>query len=137
MEIKIDGPEPIRMTPGSAGYDLRTQVDFVLESTCTHTVNCCLKIEIPEGYVGLICPRSGLASQGITVLNAPGVIDSDYRGEVKVILANLSAHRHQFLGGDRVAQLLIVPITAVTWVHCTNLSKTTRGSRGFGSTGGS
>ena len=95
-----------------------------------------LKLEIPCGYEGQVRPRSGLAlKQGLTVLNAPGTIDSDYRGDLGVILVNLSAEAQTIEAGDRVAQLLIAPVVQATLVEAVELSASERGAGGFGSTG--
>jgi len=95
-----------------------------------------MMIEIPEGYEGQIRPRSGLAlKHGFTVLNTPGTIDSDYRGEVKVILVSNSNQKLQIKAGDRIAQLVIAPVTQAKFVAVEELSSTDRGANGFGSTG--
>lgn len=93
-------------------------------------------LEIPSGFEGQVRPRSGLAAKhGITVLNAPGTIDADYRGEVCVILINHGDRSVSFQTGDRIAQLVFAPVTQVTWVRADGLSVTERGEGGFGSTG--
>ena len=96
-----------------------------------------LTIALPEGYEAQVRPRSGLAlNHGITCLNAPGTIDSDYRGEVKVILINHGAEDLAIRRGDRIAQLVIAPVTRAAWDEVESLSETGRGAGGFGSTGG-
>ena len=140
--IKFTGPQPTRATAGSAAYDLRyTPTDddesIVVHANSTKVLPTGLSIELPEGYVALVCSRSGLAAKhGIQVLNAPGVIDSDYRGEIRVILHNNSDHSVIFRAGDRIAQLMIVPVLSVDWVSVDALGETDRGDGGFGSTGG-
>lgn len=99
-------------------------------------VKCGVAVAIPEGHVGLVCPRSGLALKyGVTVLNAPGVIDPGYRGEVGVILVNLSNINYVVENGDRIAQLLIIATASVRTSQVQHLPESTRGSDGFGSTG--
>jgi len=95
-----------------------------------------LVMEIPAGYEGQIRPRSGLAlKHGVTCLNTPGTIDSDYRGEVKVILINLGAEDFTIRRGDRIAQMVVAPVAQAGWVEVDDLDETTRGAGGFGSTG--
>ena len=140
MVIKFTGQQPTRATSGSAAYDLRfapKSGDLVtVHSRSTKTLPTGLSIELPEGYAALVCSRSGLAAKhGIQVLNAPGVIDSDYRGEIGVILHNNSDNCVVFRAGDRIAQLMIVPVLQVDWVSVDALGETDRGDGGFGSTG--
>lgn len=134
------GFAPTRATDGSAGLDLRA----ALEKQClchilpneTVVIPTGLWVEIPKGYVGLICPRSGLAKyDALTVLNAPGILDADFRGEVQVLLHNTSSLRRIIAHYDRIAQLVIVPCPAVQLVEVPELSETVRGSGGFGSSG--
>lgn len=138
--IKFTGPQPTRATAGSAAYDLRyTPKDgdsIVVRPNDTEVLPTGLSIELPEGYAALVCSRSGLAAKhGIQVLNAPGVIDSDYRGEIGVILHNAGDNDVIFRAGDRIAQLMIVPVLSVDWVSVDVLGETDRGNGGFGSTG--
>lgn len=138
--IKFTGPQPTRATAGSAAYDLRFTPQYsdsaIVRSNDTEILSTGLSIELPEGYAALVCSRSGLAAKhGIQVLNAPGVIDSDYRGEIRVILHNTGNDDVIFRAGDRIAQLMIVPVLSVDWVGVDALGETNRGNGGFGSTG--
>tara|TARA_R110002020_G_scaffold32962_9_gene100875 strand:- start:110 stop:616 length:507 start_codon:yes stop_codon:yes gene_type:complete len=131
---------PAYETPGSAGMDLRAAVDegapLVIAPGGRFAVSTGLVMEIPEGFEGQVRPRSGLAlKSGVTCLNSPGTIDSDYRGEVKVILANLGAEPFVVTRGMRIAQLIIAPVVQVRLTVTEALSETGRGSGGFGSTG--
>jgi dUTP pyrophosphatase len=131
-------PLPAYATLGSAGMDLRAAVEepIVLEPGKRCLVPTGLRIALPEGYEAQIRPRSGLAiKQGITVANAPGTVDSDYRGEVKVGLVNLSDSAYIIQRGDRIAQMVVAPVTRVTWQPVGSLDETARGAGGFGSTG--
>lgn len=143
MKIKRIGehalPLPSRATAGSAGFDLRARLGVgemcVLEPGKILLVRTGFAAQIPAGWCGLVCPRSGMALRGITVLNAPGVIDSDYRGEIGVILVNHGSISRGILHGDRIAQLVLVPgATAAALEEVAELDDTARGSGGFGST---
>ncbi len=137
IDVKFKGVKPTRATDGSAGYDLICNEEFgnVLCAQQFYAFETGTFVEIPKGYVGKVCPRSGLAAKkGVTVLNAPGIIDSDYRGEIKVILINLGNNDVAFSRGDRIAQLLIQKVEDVAFIEC-ELSETERGDGGFGSTG--
>ncbi|MCY0093168.1 dUTP diphosphatase [Hoeflea ulvae] len=131
---------PAYETPGSAGMDLRAAVEdnapLTLAPGGRFAVPTGLVMEIPFGFEGQVRPRSGLAlKSGITCLNTPGTIDSDYRGEVKVILANLGAEPFTVSRGMRIAQLVIAPVVQARLVLEDTLSQTARGAGGFGSTG--
>lgn len=129
---------PSYATPHSAGLDLRAAVDepVVLKPMERALIPTGFIFEIPEGYEGQVRPRSGLAiKKGITVLNSPGTIDSDYRGEVKVILINLGQEEVVIERGERIAQLIIAPVSRVELVEVEEVSATARGEGGFGSTG--
>jgi dUTP pyrophosphatase len=131
-------PLPAYATPGAAGLDLRAHLDasLVLQPMQRAMVPTGLFLEIPPGYEGQVRPRSGLAAkQGITCLNTPGTIDSDYRGEVKVILINLDTEPHTIQHGDRIAQLVFQQVARVVWIESEALSDTERGVGGFGHTG--
>lgn len=122
---------------GDAGIDLRSAEELVLQPGSRATVRCGFAVAIPDGFAGLVIPRSGLASRhGVTVLNAPGLVDSGYRGEVKVVLHNTDASEPFEVGmGDRIAQLAIVETPHVTLVPREALDETVRGAGGFGSSG--
>ena len=131
---------PAYMTAGAAGMDLASAADapVTLGPGQRAAVPTGLVLEIPEGYEGQVRPRSGLARKhGVTLANAPGTIDSDYRGEVVVLLVNLGQEAHVIAPGDRIAQLVIAPVTRVDLVEAEadDLSSTDRGSGGFGHTG--
>jgi dUTP pyrophosphatase len=123
-------------TAGAAGLDLRADEDFSLAPGERRLVPTGLALEIPAGHEGQVRPRSGLAARhGIGLVNAPGTIDADYRGEVQVILVNLGQAPYAARRGERIAQLVIAPVTRVEPVLAEELSDTHRGDGGFGSTG--
>ena len=131
-------PLPDYETEASAGMDLRANLSepVVLKPLDRAIIKTGLFIELPVGYEAQVRPRSGLAAKkGITVLNAPGTIDADYRGEVGVILVNLSNEDFQVENGERIAQLVIAQHTRVNWEQVEMLEETERGAGGFGSTG--
>lgn len=142
MNIKIINksvhPLPAYETGSSAGMDLRANIPEAiqlqpLERTIVKTG---LFIELPVGYEAQVRPRSGLAAKkGITVLNSPGTIDADYRGEIGVILVNLSNEAYSIENGDRVAQMVISKHEHISWKEVEELEETSRGAGGFGSTG--
>ena len=135
-ESKFDLPS--YATKASAGADLKAVLDDPLELGPLERkiVPTGLKIALPEGYEAQVRPRSGLASKhGITVLNAPGTIDADYRGEIGVILVNLSNTAFTIHPGERIAQLVVAKFEQIDWLPTQQLSKTERGEGGFGSTG--
>lgn len=132
-----DLPLPAYQSAGSTGMDLLAAEDLVLEPRGRSAVATGLAIALPQGYEAQIRPRSGLALRhGITVANAPGTIDSDYRGEVRVILVNLGDESFSVRRGDRIAQLVVAPVSRVIWEEVCALPETDRGAGGFGSTGG-
>ncbi|MCB1153448.1 dUTP diphosphatase [bacterium] len=138
LEGAEDLPLPSYMTPHAAGMDLRAAVTepLTLEPGDRNAVPTGLAFAIPPGYEGQVRPRSGLAlKSGITVPNAPGTIDADYRGEVKVILANMGSEPFTIHRGDRIAQLIIAPVTHAEMVAVDELDDTDRGDGGFGHTG--
>lgn len=133
-----DLPLPRYQTELSAGLDLLADLDapLTLGSLERALVPTGLSIELPPGFEGQVRPRSGLAARhGLTCLNAPGTIDADYRGEVKVILVNLSNAPVTLARGDRIAQLVVAPVSRAALVEVDALSQSARGSAGFGSTG--
>jgi dUTP pyrophosphatase len=129
---------PSYETTASAGMDLRAHIDapIVLQPLERIIVKTGLFIELPVGYEAQVRPRSGLAAKkGITVANAPGTIDADYRGEIGVILINLSKEAYTIENGERVAQMVIAKHERALWEEVSELSQTSRGAGGFGSTG--
>lgn len=129
-------PLPRYMTEGAAGLDLCADSACVLGPMERALVPTGLAIAIPPGYEGQVRPRSGLAvKRGVTVLNAPGTIDSDYRGEVQVILVNLSDRHVELARGERIAQLVLAKVERAELVEVAELAETARGDGGFGSTG--
>lgn len=138
--LQVAGAEgihpPTRATSGAAGYDLHAAEDVSLEPGRFLAIATGHAIAIPEGFEGQVRPRSGLAAKhGVTVLNAPGTIDADYRGEVKVILVNFGPETFSIRRNDRIAQLVIAPVTTAVFEPVARLPETVRGSGGFGSTG--
>jgi dUTP pyrophosphatase len=131
-------PLPAYMTPGAAGLDLRADLAEAawLEPGRWCLIPTGLAVAIPDGFEGQIRPRSGRAvREGLTVLNAPGTIDADYRGEVQVLLVNFGPERIEIRPGDRIAQLVVGPVLRVEWREVDALPATGRGDGGFGSTG--
>jgi len=129
-------PLPAYATEHAAGLDVVAAEELTLAPGARHAVATGFAIAIPEGYEVQVRPRSGLAlKQGITCLNTPGTIDADYRGEVKVILANLGAEPFEIRRGDRIAQLVPAPVQRARFAEVEELDETRRGAGGFGSTG--
>ena len=129
-------PLPRYASEDAAGLDVAAAEELTLEPGQRHAVATGFAIEIPRGYEVQVRPRSGLAMKhGITCLNTPGTIDSDYRGEVKVILVNLGQEPFDIRRGERIAQLVPAPVLRADFVEASELSDTGRGSGGFGSTG--
>lgn len=130
-------PLPAYATTGAAGMDVVSAEDVVIAPGARHAVATGFAVAIPAGYEIQVRPRSGLAlKHGITVPNTPGTIDSDYRGELKVILINLGTEPFTIQRGDRVAQLVLAPVVQAAWDEVAELDATERGAGGFGSTGG-
>ncbi|WP_206241905.1 dUTP diphosphatase [Novosphingobium terrae] len=130
-------PLPAYATSGAAGMDVVSAEDVVLAPGARHAVATGLSMAIPAGFEIQVRPRSGLAlKHGISAPNAPGTIDSDYRGEVKIILINHGDKAFEILRGDRVAQLVLAPVVQGGWLEVEELDATDRGEGGFGSTGG-
>lgn len=134
-----DLPLPAYESDGAAGMDLRAALPaepVVLAPGARGLVPTGLVIQLPAGFEAQVRPRSGLAARhGVTVLNSPGTVDSDYRGEIKVILINLGEDALTIRHGDRIAQLVIAPVTRATLAEAEALDETARGAGGFGSTG--
>lgn len=138
QRLREDARVPSYATSGAAGLDLSAALDAPLELSpgARAAVPTGIAIELPPGTEGQVRPRSGLAMRhGVTVLNAPGTIDEDYRGEVRVLLVNLGDTEFVVESGDRIAQLVVAPVHRVEVVLATELSGTDRGDGGFGSTG--
>lgn len=128
---------PAYATQGAAGMDVLSAEDVTIAPGARHAVATGLAMAIPLGFEIQVRPRSGLAlKHGITVPNTPGTIDSDYRGELKVILINHGSDPFEIRRGDRVAQLVLAPVTRAVWLAVDELDETERGEGGFGSTGG-
>lgn len=128
---------PAYATDGAAGMDAVAAEDVTIAPGERHAVATGLALAIPHGFEIQVRPRSGLAlKHGITVPNTPGTIDSDYRGELKVILINHGSEPFEIRRGDRVAQLVLAPVTRAAWLPVDELDETARGEGGFGSTGG-
>ncbi|MAI28265.1 MAG: dUTP diphosphatase [Flavobacteriales bacterium] len=142
MEIKIINRSkhvtPKYETKNSAGMDIKASLTspIVLKPLERILIKTGLFVELPNGYEAQVRPRSGLSlKKGITILNSPGTIDADYRGEIGIILINLSNSNFEINDGDRIAQLVISKYERISWVEVDSLSETSRGSDGFGSTG--
>jgi dUTP pyrophosphatase len=129
-------PLPSYASAGAAGLDMVAAESLTLAPGTRHAVATGFAIAIPEGFEVQVRPRSGLAlKHGITCLNTPGTIDSDYRGEVKVILANLGSESFEVVRGERIAQLVPAPVVRAAFLEADSLDETERGGGGFGSTG--
>lgn len=136
MEIKVKGNIPQYGRQGDAGADLISTEASLIRPGARAVVPTGTWIEIPEGYVGLVHPRSGMAMKhGLTVTNAPGTIDAGFRGEIKVLLINHGTKAVEIESGQRIAQLVIQEFVSATFVQVDELSETARGEKGFGSTG--
>lgn len=142
IEIKIinksGNSNPEYVTMGSAGMDLRAYLheDIVLKPGERVTIPTGIYIELPDGLQAEVRPRSGLALKyGITVLNTPGTVDSDYRGEIKVILINLSSENFVIRNGERIAQLVITKYEKISWINVSEIESTKRAGGGFGHSG--
>lgn len=142
IQVKIinrsSNPLPAYETAGAAGMDIRASLTEAVELKPLERalIPTGLFIELPHGFEAQVRPRSGLAiKQGITCLNTPGTIDSDYRGEIKVILINLSADLQKINNGDRIAQMVIQQVEQASWLVVDTLNETVRGEGGFGHTG--
>ncbi len=138
QRLTPDVPLPAYSHPGDAGADLVTTVEVRLEPGERVLVPTGLALALPDGYVGLVHPRSGLAARcGLSIVNTPGTVDAGYRGEVKVLLVNLDPHEPVVLSrGDRIAQLVIQRVERARFVEVDALPGSVRGAGGYGSTGG-
>ncbi len=137
LDHGADLPLPAYATAGAAGMDVVAAEAVTLAPGGRHAVATGLAMAIPPGFEVQVRPRSGLAlKHGITVPNTPGTIDSDYRGELKVILINHGTAPFEVRRGDRIAQLVLAPVVQAAWLEVHALDETTRGAGGFGSTGG-
>lgn len=134
QQLDFDLPMPSYAHPGDAGLDLYAAAPALVTGE-TALIPTGVAVAVPDGYVGLVCPRSGLSKYGVTVANAPGVVDSGYRGELMVRLTTTSKTPYRVNFGDRIAQLLIVPIARPEVTVVDRLDDTERGANGFGSTG--
>lgn len=137
QQLDPELPVPTYAYAGDAGVDLRAACDEVLQPFERKLIPCGIALAIPRGYAGFVLPRSGLAiKHGVSLVNAPGLIDSDYRGELCAVLVNLDAHEPFVVKrGDRIAQLVIMPVPAVEFAASEKLPDTERGAGGFGSSG--
>lgn len=142
IEVRIvnhsTNPLPAYATPGSSGMDIRANLhqEIILKPLERALIPTGLYIELPQGYEAQVRPRSGLAlKQGLTCLNSPGTVDADYRGELKVLLINLSSEAQHIHHGDRIAQMVIQKVELVEWLLVEDLAATKRGTGGFGHTG--
>ncbi|MDQ0743074.1 dUTP pyrophosphatase [Clavibacter sp. B3I6] len=135
--IAGDAPIPAYAHPGDAGADLVSAESLRLEPGQRATVGTGVSIALPDGYAAFVLPRSGLAARhGITIVNAPGTVDAGYRGEIRVTLLNTDAHApYDVAVGDRIAQVVVMPVSRVRFVPVEKLPGSHRGSGGFGSTG--
>ena len=129
-------PLPAYATDGAAGMDVVSAEDVTIAPGQRHAVATGLSVAIPEGFEIQVRPRSGLAAKhGLTCLNSPGTIDSDYRGELKVILINHGTDAFTIARGERIGQMVLAPVTRLVWEEVDSLDETDRGEGGFGSTG--
>ena len=137
VKILVKGKDRlVKMTEGASGYDIRSAESVELRPGDVKLVGTGVYMQIPDGYECQIRPRSGLASKCVVVLNSPGTIDSDYRGEVKVLLYSFNNERFIIREGDRIAQAVFTKVPSVELIEAETLDDTERGANGFGSTGG-
>ncbi|ODT23281.1 dUTP diphosphatase [Microbacterium sp. SCN 69-37] len=138
VDVPIIAPQvPVYAHPGDAGADLVSSESVRLEPGARALVGTGVRIALPDGYAAFVVPRSGLAAKhGITIVNAPGTIDAGYRGEIKVALLNTDTREaYDIAAGDRIAQLIVMPVPRVRFLPVDDLPDTARGEGGFGSTG--
>lgn len=135
VAIESFSPVPKRTSSSAAAYDLKAGEACTIPSRSTRVINTHVRLAIPDGYVGLVCSRSGLASNGVFVINAPGVIDADFRGEIKVLLHNTDIMPYHINAKDRIAQIIFQRAYEVIFNEELELAETARGENGLGSTG--
>lgn len=137
VEVLLAGPTPQYAHPGDAGADLTSTDDVTLAPGQRATVGTGVAIALPDGYVAFVVPRSGLAARhGITIVNSPGTVDAGYRGEIRVTLLNTDgSESYRIAPGDRIAQLIVMPVSRARFVEVERLPGSERGEGGFGSTG--
>jgi dUTP pyrophosphatase len=136
LKLDVDLPTPSHSHPGDGGTDLYSRIDTVLEPRERRMVPTGIAVAVPDGFAGLVVPRSGLALRhGIGVVNGPGLVDSGYRGEINVILINHGPEPVTIARGDRIAQLVVIPVVVQEFVEVDELPASNRGHGGFGSTG--
>lgn len=137
VEVLLTGPEPHYAHAGDAGADLTSAEDLVLAPGERATVGTGVAIALPDGYAAFVVPRSGLAARhGITIVNSPGTVDAGYRGELRVTLLNTDrTESYAIAAGDRIAQLIVMPVSRARFVEVERLPGSERGEGGFGSTG--
>ena len=137
QRLDMDLPIPSKEMPGDAGFDIFAREDVRLEPGERRLIPTGIAIALPDGYVALVNPRSGLASKyGFTLVNAPGTIDAGYRGEISVVGLNTGDEVISLNRGDRIAQLVIIQLPGIKFLEVASLPESTRSDRGFGSTGG-
>lgn len=136
LKLDLNLPTPSHSHPGDGGVDLYARADTLLEPGARAKVPTGVAVAIPEGYAGLVTPRSGLSAQhGIGLVNSPGLVDAGYRGELTVLLVNHGSAEHKILRGDRIGQLVVVPVAEQEFEIVDELPPSARGEGGFGSTG--
>ncbi|MGI9610804.1 MAG: dUTP diphosphatase [Acidimicrobiia bacterium] len=136
LKLDVDLPTPSHSHPGDGGVDLYSRIDTDLKPGERQMVPTGVALAVPDGYAGLVVPRSGMAARhGIGVVNSPGLLDSGYRGEIHVILVNHGSELFAVERGDRIAQLVVVPVVVQEFVEVEGLPPSPRGGGGFGSTG--
>jgi len=137
VDVLLTGQAPEYAHPGDAGADLTAAESVTLEPGARATIGTGVSIALPDGYAAFVVPRSGLASKhGITIVNSPGTIDAGYRGEVRVVVLNTDReHSYTITAGDRIAQVIVAPVSRARFVEVERLPGSDRGAGGFGSTG--
>jgi dUTP pyrophosphatase len=133
--LREDVVVPRYQSEGAAGFDLVSSISQVIQPYTWETIPCGFALELPEGYELQIRSRSGMAGKGLIVLNQPGTVDSDYRGEIKVMLMNVGFKAQHVVQGSRIAQGVLSPVLAIKFMQVKELTESVRGDNGFGSTG--